>query len=149
MSLTDDGKMLVIWTKEDDEATRTNLKLDTPPLSNVMDSNEKRTGEITAGQASSIDGRSSPKIDHPDVMQAKATSWAPSQRPDSAHSTPTKIFNVGLPSSKHPRYIDVKTRLIALWHQSLRHQKSRGRTLFSKWNKGARKKVGYTAETRH
>ena len=49
-SLTDDGTMLVIWTKEDDEATRASPKLDTPQLSSVMGSNEKSTGEITVGQ---------------------------------------------------------------------------------------------------
>jgi len=136
-SLTGDGKMLVIWTKEDDEAGRTSPKLDTPPLSSVMGSNEKSTGEITAGQAPSIDSGLTPKINHPDV-QANAPSWS--------H---TKIPNVRLRSSMHPRHVDVKTRLIALWHQSLRHEKSRGGTLFSNSNKGARKKVGYTAETRH
>jgi hypothetical protein len=147
-SLTNDGTMLVIGTKEDDEATRTNLKLDTPLLSNVMDSNEKSTGEITAGQAPSIDGGSTPKIDHPDVMQANATFWSPSERQDSAHSAHIKIFNVRLRSSKHPQYVNVKTRLIALWHQSLRHQKTRGR-VFSNSNKRAMKKVGYAAETHH
>jgi hypothetical protein len=145
-SLSDDGTMLVIWTKEDDEATRTSPKLDTPPLSGVMGSNGKSIGEITAEQASSIDGGSAPKIDHPDV-QANATSWSPSQRPDSPHAAHTKIFNVRLRSSKHPRYVDVKTRLIALWHQSLPHRKSRSRTLFSNSNKGTSKKAAYTAET--
>jgi hypothetical protein len=147
-SLTDDGMMLVIWTKEDDEAGRTSPKLDTPPLSSVMGWNEKSTGEITAGQAPSIDSGLTPKINHPDV-QANATSWSPSQRPDSVHAAHTKTPNVRHRSSMHPRYVDVKTRLIALWHQSLRHEKSRGGTLFSNSNKGARKKVGYTAETRH
>ena len=140
-SLSDNGTMLVIWTKEDDEATRTSPKLDTPPLSSVMGSNEISNGEMTAGQASSIDGGSTPKIDHADV-QANATSWSPSQRPDSAHAAHTKIFNVRLRSSSKLRYVDVKTRLITLWHQSLRHQNSRGR-VFSNSNKGARKKVGY------
>jgi hypothetical protein len=144
-SLTNDGTMLVIWTKEDDEATRTSPKLDTPPLSSVMGSNEKSTGEITAGQASSIDGGPTPKIDHPDV-QANATSWSPSQRPDSAHAAHKKIFKVRHRSSSHPRYVDVKTRLITLWHQSLRHQNSRGR-VFSNSNKGAKRKAAY--ETHH
>jgi hypothetical protein len=141
-SLSNDGTMLVIWTKEDDDASRTSPKLDTPPLSNVMDTNEKSTGEITAGQAPNIDGGSTPKIEHPDV-QANATSWSPSQRPDSAHGAHTKIFNVRLRSSKHPRYVDVKTRLITLWHQSLRHQKSSDK-VFSNT-----KTVGYTAARNH
>jgi hypothetical protein len=147
-SLTDDRKMLVIWTKEDDEAGRTSPKLDTPPLSSVMGPNEKNTGEITASQSPSIDSGLTPKIYHPDV-QANATSWSSSQRPDSAHSVHTKIFNARLRSSKQPQHVDVKTRLIALWHQSLRHQKSRGGTLFSNLNRGERRKVGYTAETYH
>ncbi len=144
-SLTDDATMLVIWTKEDEEATRTTPKLDTPPLSSVMVSNEKSTGEITAGQAPCIDTGLTPEINQPDV-QAKATTWSSSQGQDSARSARTKIFNVRLRSSKHPRYVDVKTQLIALWHQSLRHQNSPGR-VFSNSNKGARRKAAY--ETRH
>jgi len=147
-SLTYDGTMLVIWNEEDDEAARTSPKLDTSPLSSVMVSNEKSTGEITAGQAPSIDTRLTPEINQPGV-QANAASWPLSQRQGSAHSTHTKIFNVRLRSSKHPRYVDVKTRLIALWHQSLRHEKSRGGTMYSNSNKGARKKVGFTATTSH
>ena len=131
--------MLVVWNKEDDEATRTSPKLGTSPLSSVMGSNEKSTGEITAGQPPSIDSRLTPKINHPDV-QAKATTWSSSQGQDSAHSARTKIFNVRLRSSKHPRYVDVKTRLIALWHQSLRHEKSRGGTLLSKSSSGEGRK---------
>ena len=147
-SLTDDGTMLAIWTKEDDEAGRTSPKLDTPSLPSVSGSNEKSTDEIPAGQASSIDSGLSPEIDHPDV-KANTTSWSPSQRQDSAHAAHTKIPKVRLRSSVHPRHIDVKTRLIALWHQSLRHEKSRGSTLVSNSNKGVRKKVGRTAEARH
>ncbi len=146
-SLTDDGKILVIWTKEDDEAGRISPKLDTSPLSSVMGANEKRTGEI-AEATPSIDSGLTPKINHPDV-QANATSWSSSQRPNSAHAAHTRIPNARLRSSAHPRHVDVKTRLIALWHQSLRHEKSRGSTLFSNSNKGVRKKVGYTAEARH
>jgi hypothetical protein len=43
--------------------------------------------------------------------------------------------------------VDVKMRLIALWHQSLQREKSRGWTAFSNSNKWERRKVGYTAET--
>jgi hypothetical protein len=143
-SLTDDWTTLVIWTKEDDEAGRTSPKPGTPPLSKVMGWNEKSTGEITAEQASSIESGLAPKITHPD-LQANATS----RRSNSVHAAHTKTAKVRHRSSMHPRYVDVKTRLIALWHQSLRHEKSRGGMLFSNSNKGARKKVDYTAETRH
>jgi hypothetical protein len=147
-SLTDDGKMLAIWTKEDDEAGRTSPKLDTPPLSSVSGSNENSTSEITAGQAPSSDSELTLKINQPDV-QANATSWSPSQRPHAAHAAHTKILNVRVRSSKHSRYVDVKTRLIALWHQSLRHEKSHGGKLSSNSNRRQRKKSSYTAETRH
>jgi hypothetical protein len=111
-SLTDDGMMLAIWTKEDDEAGRTSPKLDTPPLSSVIGWNEKSTGEITAGQASGIDSGLTPKINHPDV-QANETSRSPSQRPNSLDAAHTKTPHVRHRSSIHPRYVDVKTRLIA------------------------------------
>jgi hypothetical protein len=113
-----------------------------------MVSNEKSTGEITAEQAPSIDPRLTPETNQPD-MQANTTSWPLSQRQGSAHLTHTKISNVRLRSSKHSRYVNVKTRLIALWHQSLRHEKSRDGTMYSNSNKGTRKKVGFTAETSH
>ena len=45
-SLADDGKMLAIWTQEDDEAGRTQARVDTPSVSSVVGSNEK---EVTAG----------------------------------------------------------------------------------------------------
>ena len=47
------------------------------------------------------------------------------------------------------RYVDVKTRLIALWHQSFQREKSRAWTLFLNSNKWQRKKISYTAETNH
>jgi hypothetical protein len=121
--LTDDGKMLVIWTKEDDEAGRTMPNLNTPPLASVMGTNEKSTGEITAGQATGNDSGLTPEINQPKV-QANATPSSPAQRPRSAQAVHTKIPNLRLRSSTHPRYVDVKTRLIALWHQSLPHKKS-------------------------
>ena len=140
-ALTDDGRMLVIWTKEDDEAGRISPKLDAPPVSSVMGSNEKSTVEIAAGQTPSIDSGLTPKMNRPD-LRANATSWSPSQPPDSARAAHTKP-KVRLRSSKHPRHVDVKARLIALWHQSLRNEKSRGS------NKAARKKVSYTAKDRN
>jgi hypothetical protein len=84
-SLTDDGKMLALWTKEDDEAGRTKPRLDTPSVSNVVGSNEKSTGEVTAGHVSSTDSESTPEINHPDVP-ANATSSSPAQPPSTKES---------------------------------------------------------------
>ena len=100
---------------------------------NVMGSDRKSLSEITSGQATSVDHGLNPEINHSDV-QANATSWSPAQRPDSARVI-TKVPNVRLRSYLHRRYVDVKTRLIALWHQSLRREKSRGWALFSNSNK--------------
>ena len=126
------------------------LLLDANPAmpSNVMGSDRKSLSEITSGQATSVDHGLNPEINHSNA-QANATSWSPSQRSDSGQAARTKFPNVRFRSSMHPRYVDVKTRLIALWHQSLRHEKSRGGTLFPNSNTAARKKVGYTAETYH
>ncbi|MEA3146906.1 MAG: hypothetical protein QOI53_2435 [Verrucomicrobiota bacterium] len=53
-------------------------------------------------------------------------------------------------SSLASRAIDVKRRLIELWHESLaRNAKSRSWTAFSNLSKGASKKAAYTAETSH
>ena len=96
-------------------------------LSSVMVSNEKSTGEITAGQAPSIDSGLTPEINHPDV-QANATSWSPSQRPDSAHASRTKIANVRLRSSmsrhkiSHVANFDAKARPTAFSHQHVEGQ---------------------------
>ena len=53
-------------------------------------------------------------------------------------------------SSVASGYIDVKRRLIELWHQSLaRKEHSRTWTAFSNLNRESRKKAAYTAETNH
>ena len=122
-SLTDDGKMLAIWTKEDNEAGRTKPRLDTPSVSSVVGSNEKSTGEITAGHVPSIDDSElTPEIKRPDVP-ANATSSSPAQRPASAHAFRTKIARDKLRSSTSRREIfhaanfDAKARSTAFLHQ--------------------------------
>jgi hypothetical protein len=134
---------------------------------------KKSTGEITSGQASSVDhafteispnqnpssqmeaAASSPtpvpaftlEI-NPTNAQANASSCSQVRRQDSARVIRPKICNGRHSSSMRPRFVDVKMRLIALWHQSLkRSERSRNWTLFS--NKGDKKKVSYTAETNH
>jgi len=130
-SLADDGKMLAIWTKQDDEAGRTMPKFDVPQLSSIGDSNEKSGGEINAVKATNVDDGLTPETDRPDV-QTNATSGSPSRWHDSARVADTKNPKVKRRSSMHPRYVSVKTRLIALWHQSLRNEKSRGKASSSK-----------------
>jgi hypothetical protein len=88
-SLTDDGKMLAIWTKEDDEAGRTKPRLETPSVSSIVGWNEKSTGDVAAGHAPSIGSELTPEINHPDV-QTNATSSSLAQRPASAQRIPYK-----------------------------------------------------------
>jgi hypothetical protein len=121
-SLTDDGKMLAIWTKEDDEAGRTKPRLDTTSVSSVVGSNEKSTGEVTAGHGPSIDRKLTPEINHPDVP-ANANSSSPAPRPASAHAFRPKIARVKLRSStsrpeiSHVANFDAKGRSTASSHQ--------------------------------
>jgi hypothetical protein len=50
-------------------------------------------------------------------------------------------------SSVVSRFIDVKRRLIELWHQSLARDKTRNWTTFSTLSSRARKQAAYTSET--
>jgi hypothetical protein len=71
-------------------------------------------------------------------------------RQDSARAIGPKARNASNRSSVASRTVDVKRRLIELWHQSLaKSEKSRSWTAFSNLNRGARKKAAYTAETNH
>jgi hypothetical protein len=136
-------------TKEARQTTGSvSLNANPSALGNVAGSNGQSTNEITSRQATRVDHGFTPEIKHPDV-QANATSRSPANRPDSARVIGPKIPDVKYRSSVRPRYVDVKTRLIALWHQSLQREKSRGWTLYSKSNKLQRKKISYTAEASH
>jgi hypothetical protein len=152
------------------------LNADPVTLSKVVSSNGKSsTREITSEQATSVDQgftvasaqeNLSPRIETPASTQtpvlaltpemthtnaqANASPRSPAHWEDSARVIRPKIHNVRHKSSVRLRFVDVKKQLVALWHQSLaRSQGSRSWILFSRWNKGERKKVGYTAETNH
>ena len=66
-------------------------------------------------------------------------------RQDFTQSPAPKTRNVRKRSSVASRFIDVKRRLIELWHQSLTRGQTRSWTAFSKLNSGAKKKAAYTA----
>jgi hypothetical protein len=71
-------------------------------------------------------------------------------RQDSARAIEPKVRNAGNRSSVASRSVDVKRRLLELWHQSLaKSEKSRSWTAFSNLNRGVKKKAAYTAETSH
>jgi hypothetical protein len=96
-SLTDDGQMLAIWTKEDDEAGRT--KLDTPLVSSLMSSSERNTGQVTAGPGPSTNSESAPENNYPDEP-ANTTSSTPPERPTPAPASRSKTTPDKLRSSK-------------------------------------------------
>jgi hypothetical protein len=136
-------------TKEARQTTGSaSLNANPSALGNVAGSNGQSTNEITSRQATSVDHGLPPEIKHPDV-QANAPSWSPANRPDFARVVRPIIPDVKYRLPVRPGYVDVKTRLIALWHQSLEREKSRGWTLYSKSNKWQRKKISYTAATSH
>jgi hypothetical protein len=101
------------------------LNADSAAPSNVVGSNGKSNGEIISRQATSVNHGLTLEINHPDV-QAYASSWSPAQRQDTARVIPRKIPNARRRSSVRPRFVHVKIRLIAVWHQTLaRNEKSR------------------------
>jgi hypothetical protein len=82
--------------------------------------------------------------------QANPDAGPLADRQDSARAIGTKARNASNRSSVASRTVDVKRRLIELWHQSLAEsEKSRSWTAFSNLNRGERKKAPYTAETNH
>jgi hypothetical protein len=121
-SLTDDGKILAIWTKEDDDAGRTKPNPDTPSASKVVGSNEKSTGEGTAGHLPGSDSELNPEIEDSDVP-ANATSSSSARRPASAHPSRTKTTKVKLRSTtshreiSHAANFDAKPRSTVSSHQ--------------------------------
>jgi hypothetical protein len=133
------------------------------------------TGKMTSGQASSVDHAFTeispeetpssqmetaasaptpvlaltPEINRHD-MQENTNSWSPEIWQDSARVIRPKIRNVRNRSSAAFRSVDVKRRLIELWHQSLaRIEKSRNWAAFSNLNIGVSRKAAYTAEMNH
>src|SRR4029077_4736724 len=87
--------------------------------SNVIGLNGKSPGELAWGQPTCADQEFDTEINDPDV-QANATSRSPPHGPDSAKIIRPKIAKVRYRSSGRPE--DVKARLIALWHQSLKRR---------------------------
>jgi hypothetical protein len=83
------------------------------------------------------------------LAQANGSTVSPAHRRNFAQVIRTRIPQERQKSSGRLRDVDVKTRLIAPWHQSLRREKSRGWTLFSKSNKWQKEKISYTGETSH
>jgi hypothetical protein len=88
------------------------------PLSDLAGSNKETIGEVTSRQAINVDAGLTPAISH-SAVQSNATSPSPTPQPDSARVVRSKASNARHRSSVRPRVVNVKARLIDLWHQSL------------------------------
>jgi hypothetical protein len=124
-SLTGDGQMLAIWTKEDDEAGSIKRRLDSPSVSSVVGSvsavgglSEKSTGETTAGPVPSVDRELTSEKNPPEVP-APVTASSPAKRRAPTHAPHPKIAQARLRSSIprheifHVATINAKTRSTA------------------------------------
>jgi hypothetical protein len=81
---------------------------------------------------------SNPEMNHTKAL-ANANTWFPADRRHSMRVIRPKIPNVKYRSSLGLIFVDVKMRLIALWHKTLvRSEKSRISTISSNWNRGER-----------
>jgi hypothetical protein len=77
-----------------------------------------------------------------EINRPNASPESSVRRHVSARVVPPKIFNIRHRSFVRSRFVDVKARLIALWHQSLaRSQPAHSRTVLSNSKKDANKKA--------
>jgi hypothetical protein len=105
---------------------------------------DKSDAETISEQPAKLSRRESTQVMNQAEVKPDATPQSQVSA-DSARSTNER--NQGRPqSSVRSRYVGAKARLIALWHQQLRRQKSPGWTLSNEWRK---KKISYTAATNH
>jgi hypothetical protein len=121
------------------------VKANPAAISDIGGSNKKRTAEIASGQATNVDLGLIPN--QPNVL-GNVTPSSPPERTDSARVIHTKTPSGRYRSSIRRSIVDVRSRLIALWHQSLR-EKSRGWTPFSNSDKWQRENISYASTTSH
>jgi hypothetical protein len=118
-------------------------------VSQVAGLSGKSIDKISSEQAPSFDKGFTPEINHAGP-QACVRSWSPAQRQDSTRVIRPAVANGRHRQTTHLRFVDVKMRLIALWHQSLmRSERTRSWTQSSNLKKANRKTVSYTAPTSH
>jgi hypothetical protein len=127
-------------------------------VASVIAKTSNSTGNIIPGQGSSADHAFTdtplPEITSGQTELAASTPISTLQnnrdtlRQDSTRVPAPKTRNVRNRSSVASRFIDVKKRLIELWHQSLARSETRSWTAFSKLNPWVKKKTAYTAATR-
>jgi hypothetical protein len=131
-------------------------------IESVVPKSFHSNGKMTTESWSSVDPEftETPSQGIPSLQMQSAAStpiYAPASTPQKNRVAPRqgskqapapKTRNLRNGSSVASRIIEVKRRLIELWHQSLvKSEKSPNWTSFSKLNNGLKKKAAYTAGT--
>jgi hypothetical protein len=78
-------------------------------------STDQSTAELDTGQVTTVDSKLTPKTINPDEP-ANATSVSPSLQTASAEVNRPRIGHLRYRSTVRHQMLDVKTRLLALWH---------------------------------
>jgi hypothetical protein len=130
-------------------------------VASVIAPSSNSDDEITSGPGSSVDHTftepplektPSSQMEPAASTQISAPAFTPQKNRDAPQQESTET---PAPKTRNvrnrwaSRFIDVKRRLIELWHQSLVRGETRTWTAFSKLNRGAKKKAAYIAETNH
>jgi hypothetical protein len=110
---------------------------------NAESSNSNGKTDTPLHQISS--GQTEPAASTP-ISAPQKNCDAPQQ--DSAQAPAPKTRSVRNRSSVVSRFVDVKRRLIELWHQSLARSETRSWTAFSKLKSEVKKKTSYSAAAR-
>jgi hypothetical protein len=130
-------------------------------MESVVAKSSHANGKMTTESGSSVDHAftETPPQEIPSLQTEPAASapiLAPgaapqknceSPRQDATQAPAPNTRNLRNGSSVASRIINVKRRLIELWHQSLARSETRSWTAFSNLNRGVSKKAAYTAET--
>ena len=115
-------------------------------FTNSTSTNDKQIGEVVSEQPTSLNSEVAPVINQlgakPDVTAQTQVSGK-----DSVRATNEQIRRGRPRSSVRSKYVGVKARLIALWHQSAQRKKSPGWILSTNSKADRKKKVSYTAAT--
>ena len=86
--------------------------------SEIVGSSGKSNVEINSAQATNVDHALASETDEPDA-QANASLKSPENRQESEREIRPRIHVLRNKSFRRPRLVDVRMRLLALWHQSL------------------------------
>jgi hypothetical protein len=129
------------------EAYSTELNADFEKNEQGFSSNGGSPAVVAAREGMSVNSGLTAPADKPHVP-ANATSWSPAQPPTPAVAVRSKTLHVKHRSIERLKIVDVKVRLLELWHQSLAQTpKSPQRKPVSDPHDGAPKKRATSSDT--